>query len=566
MEQAAVDYIVSALRQNPELAIFLTVAIGFLIGRLRFGSFSLGIVVGCLFAGVLVGQLDIKVSPLVKTIFFDLFLFTTGYKVGPQFFRGLKREALPQLALTVVLCVTCLVVAFGFSKLLGYDVGTAAGLLAGAFTESTVIGTAGEAIQRLPLPEADKAAFVNNIPVAYAVTYLVGTATLVWFLPTIGPKLMRINLRDEATRMRDAEGIRETAQEGVMSAARAFDIRAYRVTNPNLVGRTIAEIERLPKENRAFIVRVRSGDRILESLPGVVIAENDVVAVVARHAAHAVRGDAIGPEVSDMALLDLPVEALDVVVTSKKVDGQTLADLAELPAARGVFLSKLTRAGIELPISAEIRINRGDVLRLVGPLPEVERATQVLGYADRPTAATNMVFVGTGIFLGGLVGLLSVVIWGVPLTLTTSGGALVMGLVFGWLRASYPFFGRIPEAAIWIFDTLGLCMFIAIVGLTAGPSFISGLQKTGLTLVFVGLASALLPHTVAILFGRYVLKMPPLIVLGACAGAGTITAALRAIQDEAKSSIPALGYTVPYAVGNILLTAWGPVLVAMMSI
>jgi putative transport protein len=150
--------------------------------------------------------------------------------------------------------------------------------------------------------------------------------------------------------------------------------------------------------------------------------------------------------------------------------------------------------------------------------------------------------------------------------LTASGGALVMGLVFGWLRSVYPFFGRIPEPAIWIFDTVGLCVFIGVVGLSAGPSFIAGLQKTGVSLVVVGLVSALLPHTLAILLGRYVLKMEPLIVLGACAGAGTITAALRAIQDESHSRVPALGYTVPYAIGNILLTAWGPVLVAMMSI
>jgi putative transport protein len=195
-----VDYFVSALRQNPELAIFLTVALGFLLGRVRFGSFTLGAVVGCLFAGVLVGQLGITVSPLVKTIFFDLFLFTTGYKIGPQFFRGLKRDALPQVALTVVLCVTCLLTAFGFSKLLGYDTGTAAGLLAGAFSESTVIGTASDAIQRLAIPDSDKLALVNNIPVAYAVTYLIGTAALVWFIPTIGPKLMGINLREVSGR------------------------------------------------------------------------------------------------------------------------------------------------------------------------------------------------------------------------------------------------------------------------------------------------------------------------------------------------------------------------------
>ena len=564
--EAVVDYIVSALRQNPELAIFLTIAIGFLIGSVRFGSFSLGIVVGCLLAGVLVGQLDIKVPSLVKTVFFDLFLFATGYKVGPQFFRGLKKDALPQVILTVVLCVTCLLTAFGFSKLLGYDVGTAAGLLAGAFSESTVIGTAGEAIQRLSIPDAEKAALVNNIPVAYAVTYLVGTATLVWFIPTIGPKLMRINLREEAAKLRAASGASGETGEGVVSAARTFDIRAYRLSNLDMVGKTIADLEGMPRQTRVFILRVRRDGRILEAAPHLILERDDVVAVVARYEAHVTRGDVIGPEIGDLELLDIPFEALDVVITNKLVAGKTLELLAQAPFARGIFLSRITRSGIELPVSPATRVDRGDVLRIIGPLPEVDRASKALGYADRKTSATDMVFVGTGIFLGGLVGLLSVVVWNVPLTLTASGGALVMGLVFGWLRSVYPYFGRIPEPAIWIFDTLGLCMFIGIVGLSAGPSFVSGLQKTGATLVVVGLISALLPHTLGILLGRYVLKMNPLIVLGACAGAGTITAALRAVQDEAKSSVPALGYTVPYAIGNILLTAWGPVIVMMMSI
>lgn len=560
------DYIVSALRQNPELAIFLTVAVGFLIGQIKFGSFSLGIVVGCLLAGVLVGQLDIKVPPLVKTVFFDLFLFTTGYKVGPQFFRGLKQDALPQVIVTVVLCVACLLTAVGFSKLLGYDVGTAAGLLAGAFSESTVIGTAGEAIQRLSVPEADKAALVNNIPVAYAVTYLVGTAALVWFIPTIGPKLMRINLREEADKLRLVETGGSESDEVVASAVRAFDIRAYRVANPDMVGRTIADLEALPKQNRVFVLRIRRDQQLIEAAPDFVIREGDVVAVSARYEAHATRGDVIGPEANDFALLDIPIEALDVVVTNRLLAGKPLKLLAQAPFARSVFLSRIARSSIEVPISPDTRIDRGDILRIIGPIFEVQRAAKELGYTDRKTSATDMVFVGTGIFLGGLVGFLSIVLWGVPLTLTASGGALVMGLVFGWLRSIYPFFGRIPEPAVWIFDTLGLCMFIGIVGLGAGPSFVSGLQKTGMTLIVVGLVSALLPHTIGILVGRYVLKMNPLIVLGACAGAGTITAALRAVQDEARSNVPALGYTVPYAIGNILLTAWGPVLVMMMSI
>jgi putative transport protein len=559
------DFFVEALRNNPELAIFLTLAVGFVIGRVQFGSFSLGIVVGTLLAGVLIGQLDIKIPAIVKTIFFDLFLFTTGYKVGPQFFRGLKGDALPQVALTVVLCVACLLTAFGFSKLLGYDIGTAAGLLAGAFSESTVIGTAGEAIQRLTLSEAEKTALLNNIPVAYAVTYLIGTAVLVWYLPTIGPKLMRINLREEGARQAKIAGATEL-ELGVVSGKRLFDIRAYRVTNPAMVNRTVAELEALPRHQRVFIVRIRHGGAILEISPSLVIHHDDVVAIIARQETHVEHGDRVGPEVDDKALLDIPIETLDVVVTHRSVVGKTLAELARLQLARGVFLRNLTRSGQEMPIAANTRIDAGDVMRLIGTKPEVERTAQELGYPDRPTTATDMVFVGTGIVLGGLIGLLSVTVAGIPLTLTASGGALIMGLVFGWLRSAYPFFGRIPEPAIWIFDTLGLCIFIGVVGLTAGPSFFTGLQSTGLSLVIVGLISALLPHTLAILFGYYVLRMNPLIVLGACAGAGTITAALRAVQDEAKSSVPALGYTVPYAIGNILLTAWGPVIVAMMAI
>jgi putative transport protein len=559
------DYFVQALRNNPELAIFLTLAIGFLIGRVKLGSFSLGIVVGTLLAGVLIGQLDIKVSAVVKTIFFDLFLFTTGYKVGPQFFRGLKGDALPQVALTVVLCVACLLTAFGFAKVLGYDVGTAAGLLAGAFSESTVIGTAGEAIQRLAIPDAEKSALVNNIPVAYAVTYLIGTASLVWFLPTIGPKLMGINLRKEGARMQAAIGV--AAQElGVFSAARAFDVRAWRVTNLDLVNKTVAELEALPRDARIFILRIRRGDEIIEVTPDAVIRKDDVVALIARQAVHAQRGDRVGPEVDDKALLDIPIETLDVVVTNRSLAGKSLVDLARLESARGVFLRHVVRAGQEIPLSEVTLVDRGDVLSLIGTKAEVARAAKELGYADRATTATDMVFVGAGIVIGGFVGLLSVTVAGIPLTLTASGGALVMGLVFGWLRSAYPFFGRIPEPAIWIFDTVGLCIFIGVVGLSAGPSFVAGLQKSGISLVFVGLVSALLPHTLGILFGRYVLRMEPLIVLGACAGAGTITSALRAIQDEARSSVPALGYTVPYAIGNILLTAWGPVLVAMMSV
>src|SRR6476620_1020675 len=138
--------LIDILSRHPELVVFLTLAVGFAFGHIKIGSFKIGVVLGTLFAGVLIGQLGINIPPIVKTIFFDFFLFTTGYKVGPQFFQGLKKNALPQLTLTVVICVSCLLMAYFISNLLGYDTGTAAGLLAGAFSESTLIGTASEAI------------------------------------------------------------------------------------------------------------------------------------------------------------------------------------------------------------------------------------------------------------------------------------------------------------------------------------------------------------------------------------------------------------------------------------
>jgi putative transport protein len=560
------SYLTHGLREHQELAVFLTLAIGFFIGRLRIGTFSLGIAVGTLLAGVAIGQLNIQVPAVVKYVFFDLFLFTTGYKVGPQFFRALKKDALPQLAITLVLCVTCLLAAFSAAKLLGYDIGTAAGMLAGAFTESTVIGTASDAIGRLAtISDADKTSLINNIPVAYAVTYLIGTAFVVWFLPNVGPKLMRVNLKEEARKLRTKISASGAGEPETRSAYRALAVRAYRVTHPDLINRNVAELEARPKQARVFISRIRREGKIIEPDPDTVVREGDVIAVLTRSELLTARGTEIGAEVDDKELLDFPIEVLDVVITNKSLVGKTIVDLAAMEFARGVFLKKLTRVGEPMPFSPATRVERGDIMTLVGAARDVERAAKELGYADRKTVMTDMIFVGLGIVLGGLVGLLTVTVAGLPLTLTASGGALIMGLVFGWLRAVHPTFGRIPESAMWIFDTVGLTVFMACVGLAAGPSFFSGLQKSGVSLVFVGLVIAVLPHTVSILFGRYVLKMNPVIVLGACSGAGTITAALRAIQEEAQSDLPALGYTVPYAIGNIVLTSWGPVLVAMMT-
>jgi putative transport protein len=570
-------YFVNGLRENPELAIFLTLALGFLVGRLRIGTFKLGNVVGTLLAGVVVGQIGVTVSPVVKLVFFDLFLFATGYKVGPQFFRGLKKNALTQVSLTAVLCVTSLLTTVAAAKIFKYDCGTAAGLMAGAFTESTVIGTAGETIGRLPISDAEKKRLLDQIPVAYAVSYLVGTGFVVWFLSALAPKLLRVNLKEEAkaleatlsggkSRPGDAGG---EGPEGVHSAYREWDVRAYELPAP-WGGKTLGEFERSFAPDRVFVRRIRRQGILLEGEEGTALASGDVVAIAARRPLHlskkssssSLSSPSFGVEVEDRELLDWPVTVADAVVTKKDIEGRTLSELAAA-YGRGVALVSLVRGGEDVPVSLGTSVDRGDLLRLAGSPSDVERAGRALGYVERPTSQTDVVFVGLGIVLGGFVGLLSVTVAGLPLSLTASGGALIMGLVFGWLRSVRPTFGRIPEPALWVFDTVGLAVFIGCVGLAAGPSFVSGIKETGPSLLFVGLVVAVTPHIAALFFGRYVLKMNPVLLFGACAGAGTVTAALRGIQDEAGSKLPVLGYTVPYAIGNILLTAWGPVIVML---
>lgn len=558
------DWIVRSIRENPELAIFLTLAIGFVIGRLRVGSFRLGNVVGTLLAGVLVGQLQIEVDPLVKLVFFDLFLFATGYKVGPQFFRGLGRNALSQAALTVVLCVVSLITTLVVAKIMGYDTGIAAGLLAGAFTESTVIGTAGNAISNLAIPDAEKTRLMNDIPVAYAVSYLVGTSFVVWFLSSLAPRLLRVDLKAEARKL-EAEGAGGGSEEhsGTRSAYFEWDTRAFRLPAA-WTGRSVQQVEASLLPARVFVQRIRRDGAIEEVTPETELRAGDVVAISARRSVLLADRAPFGAEVEDRSLLDFPVAALDIVVTRKEATERTLAGMAE-EYGRGVVLHKLVRGGEEIPFAPGTVVNRGDLLRVLGAQRDVERAGKALGYVERPSSETDVVFVGLGILLGGLFGALTLNIGDLPISLTASGGALIMGLVFGWLRSVRPTFGRIPEPALWVFDTIGLAVFIGCVGLAAGPSFVSGLKATGPGLLFVGVVVALVPHASAVFFGRYVLRMNPVLLLGACAGAGTATAALRAVQDEAGSKLPVLGYTVPYAIGNILLTAWGPVIVYLTS-
>jgi putative transport protein len=562
-----VHWIIETLQRFPEIAIFLTLAVGFAIGGIKFGKFSLGNVTGVLVAGVLIGQINISISPNVKSVFFLMFLFAVGYSVGPQFFRGLKSDGLPQVLFAVVLCVACLLSTFVAAKLAGYNVGQAAGLLSGACTISAVLGVASDSINQLGIPDDQKQAFIKALPVAYAVSYLFGTAGSAWFLASAGPKLLRVNLAKECADYETKMG--GQLEGGELSAYRKLTTRAFRVNEGSrCIGKTIAEYESQFTIPRVFVVRIRQQSKVCEPEPNTIIQATDILGLAGPRELILQQQAVIGPEVEDREVFDFPVEMLDVVLTNKAFVGKTLAEVRESDAgnrARGVFLRKIIRAGQEIPLNAGTRVDRGDVLQLVGATRDVERVAKNLGYADRPTDNTDIVFMGTGIVLGALVGAMVIHFGKVPISLSTSGGALIAGLVCGWLRSVNRTFGRIPGPALWVFNQIGLTTFIAVVGLTTGPSFVAGLREAGVSLFLWGVFVTTIPFVIGLYAGKYLFKMHPGILLGACAGARTTTAALGAIQDEAQSKVPALGYTITYAVGNTLLIMWGVAIVLMMK-
>ena len=563
------QWFVHVLQQYPELAIFLTLALGFAIGPLKIGKFSLGTVTAVLLMGVLIGQLDIKISPNVKSVFFLMFLFAVGYSVGPQFFRGLKKDGIPQMIFAAIVCVLCLVFPWICAKLMGYNAGQAAGLLAGAQTISAVIGVAGDTIHQLNIDEASKTSMINAIPVCYAVTYLFGTAGSAWFLASMGPRLLGgiEKVKQQSKELEASMGSGGEADEpGMIPADPVISFRAYRVSNEWFGnGKTVAQLEQyLAAQNtRLFVERIKQDQKIGEVTATTIIKKNDEIVLSGRRESIIGEDKWIGEEVNDTELLHFPAEVLPVLISKKEIAGITVKTLRKKEYMHGIFIRSIKRADIPVPVLPDTVIDRGDVLELVGLKKEVDKAALMIGYPDRATNKTDMLFVGLGIVLGGLVGVLTLHIGGVPLSLSTSGGALIAGLVFGWLRSRHPTFGRIPEPALWVMNNVGLNMFIAVVGISAGPSFVAGFKEVGVSLFLVGAISTIMPLFCGVLMGKYIFKFHPALNLGCNAGARTTTAALGAIQDALESKTPALGYTVTYAVGNTLLIIWGVVIVLL---
>lgn len=390
------DWFIDILRHYPVIPIFFTLGVGFWLGKLRYGSFSLGSVAATLLVGIIVGQLDIPIPAVVKSLFFILFLFSIGYSVGPQFFHALRGHGWKQVGFAVVEALICAGTVVAAAKIMNYSTGEGVGLFAGSQTCSAALGVISDTVRGLTVPEPEKVYLEQIIPACYAVTYVFGAIGSAWFLSMMGPKMLG--------------GLKKVQAEA-------------------------AAIEKAAE----------------------------------------------------------PSSNLE-------------ANENKQPAA--------TPEQIE---------------------------------------TTDMVFIGLGIAVGCFIGAMSIRLKSIPISLSTTGGALLMGLFLGWYRNRKPKFGYIPSSVVWFLDNLGLNVFIAVIGLTAGPAFIPAVKSVGITLVLVGAVCTMIPMIICIFLGNKVFRFSGPETLGCVAGGRCGVAAIGAIQDSIGSTVPMVGYTVTYATANFIL-------------
>ena len=556
------EFVLHALRSAPEIAVFLAISLGVVIGRIRLGSFHLGSVAGALLMGLIIGQIGLEVPHVLKSVFFVLFIYAVGFKSGPEFFGSLNRGTLKLVILSVVLCAAALGTILLMNALFHFDAGFTAGLGAGALTDTAIMGTASSAISQLDLDSAAKAQLNSHMAIAYAITYLFGTIGLIVFVGSIAPKLLGVDLRASARELELELGIANNEDAFTIPYTRIV-VRAHRVAE-QAGGKTIADIEHL--HPTLSVERVVREGVVIERDPGCILAAGDIVGVYALREAVGALSEWIGPEVDHPESLSFPTRTVDIVLTSAEFAGKTIMEIkSRLVGTQrmGCFINDISRQGLELPLLPHTVLRRGDVISLTGRTFSLEALAEQLGRVREKSHKSDIAIHALGMVLGSLLGLLSTHVGMIPIELGVGGGVLVTALLIGWWNSRHPEIGALPPAAQWAFSEFGLTAFAAVVGLLAGPAAIAAMQEQGLALLVAGAVVTLLPPLITLYFGHYVLRLHPMILFGALAGAQTEAASMNKIIEQSGSNTPVIGFTVCYAMSNVLLAVCGPIIVFM---
>ncbi len=554
---------------EPLLALFATIALGYLVGKIKIGNFVLGGIAGTLLVGVVIGQLGININSGIKAIFFALFIYAVGFQGGPQFFHALNRRSLNQLASSFVMCFTGLLCVLLAAWMFGLDRGMAAGLAAGGLTQSAILGTAGDAIAKLGLSPALIKTMQTNVAVGYAVCYIFGSLGPIimvsWFLPMV----MKWNIRQEAVKLAKLmSGGRAELDPGQFNAVRDIDTRIYEVARSSkAVGETALAIDQ--KLSDAAVEAVFRDGKALDFTDATIAQAGDSVAITGTIDVLETASGFFGREVTAPSGLLLVQENREIILTNRALSGRELGEIHDhvnVNTRHGVFLTAVKRMGLNLPLLSKLQLKSGDELHFTGSPTDLNRVQSKIGYKITAAAVTDFVFFGIGMLIGMLIGLIQFKLWGIPISIGSGGGCLLSGLFFGWLRSVHPKFSALPLGASNFLRDFGLAVFVGIVGITAGPQALVAIRQYGMTLFFLGVGVTLIPQVITFFFSYYILRIQnPIEALACVAGGRSANPAFAALLSKAGNATPVVAFTVTYAVANVFLTLWGPVIIGFIT-
>lgn len=565
--QVIFNWIHTLFQSVPETALFLSLALGYMVGKVRFGTFQLGGVAGSLLMAVLVSQFGVHIDDTVKNILFALFIFAVGFTSGPMFFRSLNKESLKEVILSAVLAITGLATVVILCRMFSLDKGLAAGIAAGGLTQSAIMGTAESAINSMGLGAAETAQMVSNIAVGYGVTYIFGSFGTILVCVNLLQWFMGRTIRDDAVK---AEAnmhkggliLGEDEQLAVPHLiGRIFEVGSFS-------GKTVQELEKSHKTAQPVTIeRIKRGNALVPVTPDTKLQAKDKILLIGQRSAVLTLRPALGAEYADESGMELRIQTREIVVTNEDLINKSLRQIinSTSPELRhGLYLVSVVRQGTALDISMDTVVEGGDIFTLYGSEEDIKRVASVLGYPIIPSDKTDFVYMGLGLVLGILIGKIVVYAGSIPITLGSGGGALLSGLLFGWFRTRHMNMGALPAGAAQLLKDLGLAGFVVVVGLNYGEQAITTITTHGVSIFVVGALVTLIPLIMTMLVGRYLLHYNNVAVFaGALSGARSANPAFGEVLNKAENSVPTVPFAITYALANVFLTLLGPLVIAL---
>ncbi|MCU5774975.1 aspartate:alanine antiporter [Erwiniaceae bacterium BAC15a-03b] len=551
------------LSGNYILLLFVVLALGLCLGKLRLGSVQLGNSIGVLVVSLLLGQQHFSINTEALNLGFMLFIFCVGVEAGPNFFSIFFRDGKNYLMLAVVMVLSAMIMALGLGKLLGWDIGLTAGMLAGSMTSTPVLVGAGDTLRQTISDPQALSRMQDNLSLGYALTYLVGLVSLIFGARYL-PKLQHQDLPTCAQQIARERGLDTDSIRKVYLPV----IRAYRV-GPELVawadGKNLRELG-IYRATGCYIERIRRNGILASPDGDAVLQPGDEISLVGYPDAHSRLDTSFrnGKEVFDRDLLDMRIVTEEIVVKNNNAVNKRLSQLKLTD--HGCFLNRVIRSQIEMPIDDSIMLNKGDVLQVSGEARRVKTVADRIGFISIHSQLTDLLAFCSFFIIGLMIGMITFQFSGFSFGIGNAAGLLFAGIMLGFLRANHPTFGYIPQGALTMVKEFGLMVFMAGVGLSAGSGITHGLGSAGWQMLVAGLAVSLVPVVICFLFGAWVLRMNRALLFGAIMGARTCAPAMEIISDTARSNIPALGYAGTYAIANVLLTLAGTLIVIIWPI